>query len=114
MKTNQLLSEGLEIISSRKREEKFQPLKVFSWLKQAGRFVIDVLTKEPQIKIEEKCDRQGNTYWYVYDPATDYASYFTTEQEVLTWIEERYQHRNTAHRTYLETQSWELWLRQKM
>lgn len=114
MKTNRLLYEELELVYTEKKEGKSHSVKLIYWLKKAWHFVIDVLTKESEIKIEEKCDRQGNTYWYAYDPATGYSTYLATEQEVLAWIEERYNRQNTVNTSYLGTQSSELWLRQKM
>lgn len=112
MKTNRLLYQELELSYPEKKVAKSQSEKLFSWLKKAWHFVIDVLSKEPQIKIQEKCDRQGNTYWYVYDPTTGDSTYLATEQEVLIWIEERYHRQKTAD-SYLN-QSRELWSRQKM
>lgn len=43
---------------------------------------------EPQVW--HKRDRAGNTYWQVFDPVTGYFTYFSSEQEVRIWIEERY------------------------
>lgn len=111
MKTNPLPYQELELIYPEKEAKKNQSNKVFSWLNKAWCFVVDVLNRETEIKIQEKCDRQGNTYWYVYDPATNVSSYLATEEEVLSWIEERYYRQNTS---YVETQSWGIWQREKM
>ena len=41
-------------------------------------------------KIWQKRDRYGNFYWVVYDPTTGHSSYFSSEQEVRIWLEQRY------------------------
>ena len=44
---------------------------------------------EPQIK--PKRDRDGNSYWQVYDFKTNQSSAFGSEQEVRAWIDNHYQ-----------------------
>ncbi|MGF1480739.1 MAG: hypothetical protein ACFB4I_14845 [Cyanophyceae cyanobacterium] len=47
-----------------------------------------VKSNEP--RVWQKCDRQGNTRWFVYDPATSCTATFSSEQEVRIWFDERY------------------------
>lgn len=44
--------------------------------------------REP--KIAQKCDRQGQTYWQIYDPTTRHYTSLASEKEVRIWLEERY------------------------
>ena len=43
-------------------------------------------------RIWQKCDRDGNPFWQVYDPVTDCSDSFSSERDVMVWIEERYHH----------------------
>ena len=47
-----------------------------------------VLTSEP--KIWKKVDTEGKIFWTTYDPVTQKTARFDTEQEVRTWLEQRY------------------------
>ena len=47
-----------------------------------------VNSHEPMI--EEKCDRDGNRYWQVYDPITQNLRCFDSENDVRIWLEQRY------------------------
>ncbi|WP_019501436.1 hypothetical protein [Pseudanabaena sp. PCC 6802] len=52
--------------------------------------LIDVLTKEPEIKVWQKQDRHGNTYWQAYDPWTGDTVSIASELEMRYWLESRY------------------------
>lgn len=43
---------------------------------------------EPQI--HRRRDRQGNTYFWVYDPTSQQSQILDTEQAVRAWLEQRY------------------------
>jgi len=43
---------------------------------------------EPQIK--QKCDRNGNFHWQIYDPVSGRYTCFGSEQDVRAWIENRH------------------------
>jgi len=43
-----------------------------------------------EIKVWQKTDRFGNSYWSVYDPKSGHSAHFGTEQEVMSWIETHY------------------------
>ncbi|MDJ0569137.1 MAG: hypothetical protein QNJ53_08810 [Pleurocapsa sp. MO_192.B19] len=53
-------------------------------------FCSNLINKNNEIKVWQKYDGIGNTYWLVFDPTTGYYSYFNSEQEVRIWLEERY------------------------
>lgn len=43
-----------------------------------------------EIKVWQKTDRAGKSYWCAYDPKTGHSSQFGSEIEVMRWIESRY------------------------
>lgn len=45
-------------------------------------------TQEPQIRWMR--DRQGRSYFKIYDPLTEQHHYANSEQEVRVWLERRY------------------------
>ena len=64
-------------------------------IRQGFLSVLRLITKlqtEPEPKIWEKRDRLGNTFFKVYDPASDRFIYLSSENEVRIWLEERYSH----------------------
>lgn len=40
--------------------------------------------------VEKRCDRQGYTYYAVYDPVTQQRTLCSSEAEVRAWLEQRY------------------------
>jgi hypothetical protein len=53
-------------------------------------FLFDTFGKAPEPKIRRKRDRNGNTYFWVYDPDTGRTTTFASEQEVRAWLDQRY------------------------
>jgi hypothetical protein len=47
------------------------------------------VTKEPELKIWQKLDRNGRIDWYARDPLTGKTIAFASETEMLKWIEHR-------------------------
>ncbi|WP_434685543.1 hypothetical protein [Pseudanabaena minima] len=43
-----------------------------------------------EIKVWQKIDRRGNSYWCVYDPKTGHSAHLGSEEEVMSWIESHY------------------------
>jgi hypothetical protein len=43
---------------------------------------------EPEI--QERVDAQGNVQWQVYDPASDCVLDFSSQSDLLSWLEERH------------------------
>ena len=56
-------------------------------LRKIGRSLV-VPNNEPKIK--QKRDRHGNFYWHIYDFTTNQSYDFSSEQDVRSWIEQRY------------------------
>ena len=40
--------------------------------------------------IRKRCDRQGQTFYAVYDPVTHHRTICNSEAEVRAWLEQRY------------------------
>jgi hypothetical protein len=45
-----------------------------------------------ETKVTWMRDRQGHSYFKIYDPLTEQHHYADSEQEVQIWLEQRYQH----------------------
>ncbi|WP_319421669.1 hypothetical protein [Pleurocapsa sp. FMAR1] len=46
--------------------------------------------KRTELKIWRKGDREGNSYWVVFNPITGSYNHFSDEQEVRIWLEKSY------------------------
>jgi YD repeat-containing protein len=71
-------------------EKRLTHRQIRSWIARVWNFVVDTLTQKPELQIREICDRAGNTWWYVYDPATGRTAWLDSENEVRIWIEKNY------------------------
>lgn len=71
------------------QENKYNSLS-FSWLYKAWEKFVHTLIHSEELRVWQRRDRQGNTYWEVYDPQT--GKYFSSgsEADILAWIEQRY------------------------
>lgn len=58
-------------------------------LKQWGISLLQKLSAPSDIRIQ-KINRNGSTYWSLYDPTTGRSAYLSSEQEVRIWLEQRY------------------------
>jgi hypothetical protein len=56
------------------------------WQKAIDALMAD-LTKEPELKLWQKRDRDGHMHWYARDPLNGKSISFTSELELLRWIE---------------------------
>ena len=43
-----------------------------------------------EVKVWQKTDRRGNSYWCVYDPKSGHSAHLGSEEEVMSWIERHY------------------------
>jgi hypothetical protein len=55
--------------------------------RQFGQYLIQIQT-EPQIK--QKCDRNGQSYWQIFDPVSGHFTLLGSETEVRMWLENYY------------------------
>ncbi len=66
-------------------------MKIFHDFRSAVyNFCSNTINNSREIRVWQKSDRQGNSYWLVFDPVTGHYSSFADEREVRIWIEERY------------------------
>lgn len=63
-------------------------------LKTISYALIRWLATQPELSVRHKVDRFGNSYWYIYDPATQRSTCLTSEDAVRIWIEEWFCHQN--------------------
>jgi hypothetical protein len=52
--------------------------------------LVKVVANNSDPRITQRCDRQGNTYFHVYDPVSGRSSTFGSPEEIRFWLEERY------------------------
>lgn len=63
---------------------------VLSLVKTIGHHLLSYLSQGSELRVWQTTDRQGTTWWNVYDPVTQRSVRLISEAEVLTWIEQRY------------------------
>lgn len=63
-----------------------------AWVKSLGNSLLHFLTAEPELKVWQKTDSSGHSYWCAYDPYTQRSTTQATESEMRAWIEDRYNH----------------------
>lgn len=76
------------------RKAKLPTFNLGFWWHKISTLVIEILVRDSEPKIYEKYDRDGNPYWYVYDPVTGASAAFSSKSEILTWLESRYYSRD--------------------
>ncbi|HEY9625057.1 MAG TPA: hypothetical protein V6C78_32320 [Crinalium sp.] len=59
-------------------------------LEKIGQELFQYLAGNPELRIHKTVNSQGMTYWRIYDPVTQRNITLSSEQEVRTWIENRY------------------------
>jgi hypothetical protein len=80
---------GLELIPT-EQSDQFINSRVHSILAQIGNLcktAMAALTKESEIEIWQKQDRNGHIHWHVYDPQMGKSISFTSELEMLSWLD---------------------------
>ncbi|MUG95477.1 hypothetical protein F7734_25180 [Scytonema sp. UIC 10036] len=63
---------------------------LLSWLQRTWQRLIQELASANELKVWEKRDRHGNTYWKAYDSITDKHFCSGSEADVIAWIEQVY------------------------
>jgi hypothetical protein len=63
---------------------------LFSAMNQIWQFFLSVAAGENKLKIWQTSDRNGNTWWHVYDRSTGRSTYVATEDEMRVWIDRHY------------------------
>lgn len=71
-----------------------QTNKVFSslttWLSKIAELFFSSFEKSEEIRIWQRVDRNGQIWWYAYNPRTKRSSVFDSESEVRVWLEKQY------------------------
>ncbi|MDX2228791.1 MAG: hypothetical protein NW220_04090 [Leptolyngbyaceae cyanobacterium bins.349] len=76
MKTHTVPSSGLSTL--------------ITYLSQFWSFLLNLPNYSPDVRVWQRRDRSGHPVWHGYDPINgDYVS-FGTEDEIRSWIEQRY------------------------
>lgn len=57
---------------------------------QVSHWVGHILTASSEPKVTQRRDRTGNLTWRVYDPVTGQAHQFSSESEVRSWLDQRF------------------------
>ncbi|MBF2075291.1 MAG: hypothetical protein IGS50_16235 [Synechococcales cyanobacterium C42_A2020_086] len=71
-------------------QKQVQPSEFHSFWNRLWNGLNRLLTMNSEPKIDRKQDRQGNTYFRVYDPITGMTATFGSEPEVRLWLDQRY------------------------
>lgn len=71
--------------SSSEKNQASQPYRYNLW-----NWLIDSYTHQPEPKVWQSTDRQGQLCWHAYDPVTNRSFWCASEDEMRCWLEERY------------------------
>lgn len=52
-----------------------------------------MLLSPTELQVWHRCDRDGNVWWYAYDPVTRQSVHHLSEAEMRLWIEQNYYYR---------------------
>lgn len=63
-----------------------------SGLQKGWQWFVDKMTRDPELRVWKKADRDGTFHWYAYDPATHRTFESGSETDLRIWIEDRYDH----------------------
>ncbi|HEY9764258.1 MAG TPA: hypothetical protein V6D07_17140 [Trichocoleus sp.] len=58
-------------------------------VKRAGQAFVEFLTSGNDLRIWTR-QRNGHLIWHVYDPMTEQRQQFSSEEELRSWLENRY------------------------
>lgn len=89
MKPQRIIDQELELISDSQPTTRKNKL-LLKWLGKVWQVLVMLMTQEPEIRIWQSCDRAGNTWWHIYNPATDESASLLSEEELIDWIEQSY------------------------
>ncbi len=85
--------EKLELISPQVPKSKTKMLVPLSSLRQLWQAFLDFWAFEADVRIWEVVDRNRRLSWQIYDPVSDRFLRLDTQEQVLTWLEERHHQR---------------------
>lgn len=88
--TQRLNYNELELIPSDSGKSTLRKLSLRSVVDKISQLFVSILSRETELQVWQTCDRQGNTWWHAYDPATGKSIRLPDEAEMRIWIEQRY------------------------
>lgn len=90
MKSKEMIYRELELIPSPESTPKVNSSKLLAVLGRIGNLLTKLLTpsNEPKIWLSKNC--YGGIQWNAYDPITGRQASLMSEDEVRTWLEQRY------------------------
>lgn len=62
----------------------------WNWLRRIGEFLVQQLSQQHELRIEQIIDRKGNVFWEIYDPTSQQTRQFYSETEVRRWLDQRF------------------------
>ncbi|MBD2306813.1 hypothetical protein H6G17_15010 [Chroococcidiopsis sp. FACHB-1243] len=81
----------LELIRRHPPVKNLLELQILSLLQGLGHFWQDLWCSNNEPQISEITDSTGQTRWKIYQPTRDRTFQLESQQEVLTWLEQRHQ-----------------------
>lgn len=76
--------------SSLKRETSLKGTSnLFAALSKAGQAFVEFLSSGSDLRIWTR-QRNGHLIWHVYDPMTEQRQQFSSEEDLRSWLENRY------------------------
>ena len=67
-------------------------LSLIALVKKSFQYFFSAIATCDDLKVWQKCDRFGNSYWQVYNPKTRHFTCFGSESEVRSWLEQQFYH----------------------
>ncbi|MDX2212775.1 MAG: hypothetical protein SFY66_05740 [Oculatellaceae cyanobacterium bins.114] len=85
----QLNYERLELITNPQPQMQFHILRLISTLQMGWETLVSFFALGSEPQVYQTSDASGQ-WWYVYDPMTGGAAWFSSESEVLEWLDNRH------------------------
>lgn len=90
-KTKWMIYKELELIPDWVPEPKLTyPKPALSWFTRIWQMLINAMAPSGEPKIWKTIDDGGNLWWNVYDPLTAHMFYMSSEDEVMSWLDQYY------------------------
>lgn len=86
---NDLGEKRIELLDD-KDQKRFKKSKLLLTVNKIWQHLIAIFTKQPELQVQQRSNRFGNTWWEAYDPVTGCSASFGSETDMLAWIEARY------------------------
>jgi hypothetical protein len=90
MNTKWVNYKELELIPDSFEEQVSKQSRSTSWATKAWKAITAFMTQGHDPKICQITDRDGQTWWNIYDPVTGQFTCLDSEEAVRVWIEQRY------------------------